>query len=517
MNGATLGSHPTKQAATVAAWAFLVLSPFLLLGVLSLAIGKNVFTGVPVWTDELDYWRAVFSFLHAGPAVGYSGIGELHAAVGTLSVHGLTPILLYAGPAALLGWTFSSIMLINGLWVSLGALTFCLLVRPKALTAVAIGVVLMIYTPVVLYAATAMTELANYGLLLFYLAFMTRLIRTRGRAAADGRATGWRAGLPSLVLASLTVLMCVTYRITYVGLWIPLVLAACDFRWSGKMAACLALALLVSAGAYYVASRFTSPFASGFLYNLLRTGSFALSVKMFLSHAKANLMDYFTLNPAHVMEGLQRVLYWAVAALALLGSFLRAERFGGRFRLRVRFGGFAFLSFLTLFIPFALVICFYETNDWSDYRTLAPFLWLVVAAAILRGRRLMPAVFLAGSALVLAVLMSIPPVGMFGDDNRFTFKTFWKPKYALLAAVEYDPAAIDPYQNAVRTDVFTISTVGLLHPGMGIQTGWFTEGNTGKCRWIMTDYLKIPLTGYELVFKNKAGSVYRLIDAPAKN
>ena len=83
--------------------------------------------------------------------------------------------------------------------------------------------------------------------------------------------------------------------------------------------------------------------------------------------------------------------------------------------------------------------------------------------------------------------------------------------------MEYDPAATDLYQTAVRTDVFTISTVGLLHPGLGIQTGWFTEDNIGKCRWIMTDYLKIPLEGYELVYKNKAGSVYRLIDAPAKD
>ena len=132
MNDMALGRQPQARARTYAAWALLVASPFLLLLCISLAIGKNALAGLPVWTDELDYWRAVYSWLHVGPAAGYSGIAELHAPLGALSVHGLSPILLYALPAAVFGWSLHSITLINALWVSAGALAFCLLARPRA-------------------------------------------------------------------------------------------------------------------------------------------------------------------------------------------------------------------------------------------------------------------------------------------------------------------------------------------------------------------------------------------------
>ena len=261
---------------------------------------------------------------------------------------------------------------------------------------------------------------------------------------------------------------------------------------------------------------YTSPFASGFLYNFLRTGSLSLSVQMFLSHAKANLLDYFVRAPGNPMETLQRALYCTVAGLALAGCALRVEHAGGRLRLRFSFSGFSLLMFLTLFLPFAIVICFYETNDWSDYRTLAPFLWLVAAAYIARGRRFVPAVFAVGSAAILAVLLTLPPVGMYGDTGRFAAPTLTAEGKALCEAVPYDPAARDPYQNAVRTDLFTLETVTALHPGLGLQTGWFTPESIGKSRWILTDFLKTPLEGYELVFKNSAGSVYRLLDAAGR-
>ncbi len=516
MDDMALGGQPKGLARTYAAWALLVASPFLLLLCISLAIGKNALTGLPVWTDELDYWRAVYSWLHVGPAAGYSGIAELHAPLGTLSVHGLSPVLLYALPAAVLGWSYSSITLINALWVSAGALAFCLLAKPRAGTALAVGAMFALYAPVVLYAATSMTELANYGLLLFYMAFVGWLLRARGQAGTAGRKPRAAAGWPALLFGSLTTLLLCAYRITYIGLWIPLLLVACDFRWSGRMALYGVLALLLSAGAYVLMALYTSPFASGFLYNFLRTGSFGLSKRMFLSHAKANLLDYFVRAPGNEMERLQRVLYCTVAGLSLLGSLLRVRREGGRLRLRFGFSGFSLLVFLTLFIPFAIIICFYETNDWSDYRTLAPFLWLAAAAYALRGRRFVPAVFLAGSAAILAVLLTLPSVGMYADTARFAPPALTAEGKALCEAVPYDPAATDPYENAVRTDLFTLETVSALDPGLGLQTGWFTPDTVGKSRWLLTDFLKAPLEGYELVFKNSAGSVYRLLDAAGR-
>lgn len=503
-----------RRALTIAAWALLTASPFLLLGILSLVIGQNAFQSNPVWTDELDYWRSVYSWLHVGAGAGYSGIGELTAKMGNLSVHGLSPIVLYAWFGALFGWGYSGVLWANSVLVAAGSLVFCLLNKPKAGLALLMTLALMLYAPVVLYCATSMTEMANYGLLLFYLAFLLRLWHVRKPARGLlPEALPFTRGLPSMLLCTLAVIISCAYRITYVGLWIPLVIVACDARWSGKTLLWSLWALLVSIFVYYVTALTASPFASGFLYNFLRSDSLTLAFRMFLSHAKANLIDYFVRAPGSQMEALQRMLYCGVAILTLVGTLIRVEKTDGRLRVRVGWSAFSALGFITLFLPFAIVVCAYETNDWSDYRTLAPFLWLVMAAYLARGRRFIPLCYLAGCVAILTVLFTSSPIGAFRDENRFVSEPFTLETQELCSAVHYDPAATDPFVNTVRTDVFTLETVSLLHPGMGIQTGWFTEDTVGKSGWIITDHLKIPLEGYELVLKNKAGSVYRRMAA----
>ena len=71
MNVALHSLNPRKRALTVASWALMVASPFLLLGAVSAVIGQNAFQANPVWTDELDYWRGIFSWLHLGGSAGY--------------------------------------------------------------------------------------------------------------------------------------------------------------------------------------------------------------------------------------------------------------------------------------------------------------------------------------------------------------------------------------------------------------------------------------------------------------
>ena len=141
-----------------ASYGLMVLSPFLLLGVLSLILGRSALDSWPVWTDELDYWRSLQNWNAVGFATGYSGLSEIVPEAGTLSVHGLTAIVFYGWFVKLFGLSHSTIVLCNALWVSLGALLFCLLLKPKPLTCVYISVLLATYAPVVLYAFTSMTQ-----------------------------------------------------------------------------------------------------------------------------------------------------------------------------------------------------------------------------------------------------------------------------------------------------------------------------------------------------------------------
>lgn len=507
--------EPKRRALTVAAWALLIFAPVVLIAAISLVIGRNAFNGYPVWSDEVDYWRSIFTWLHASGTPGYSGVGELAPLMGTLSVHGVTPLLLYGGLARIFGWTFSSITAFNCVWVGAGALTFVALLRPKASVAAWMALMMMLYAPVVLYCTTSMTELANYGLLLFYLAFLGKLWQTRRNASPIGETldapvfSGWLM----MLLGGLTVTLMCAYRITYLGLFLPLVFVALDGRWSGKMFLALLFVMILTLFIYYLTALYTSPFSSGFLYNFLRAGSLRMAAKMFLSHAKSNLMDYFLRAPANPMETYQRYLYGGMSLLFLLGSFVKVEFSKKHFHFHFGLDKLSIGAFLTLFLPFAVVVCAYETTDWSDYRALAPFLWLTAAVFLLRGRKLLPGVFLLSSAVILGLMLLGEPVGAYRDEYRFTQPPFSAEAQELCQAVQYDPSADDPYANTVRTDYYTLESVASLDPGIGIETGWFTQDTVGKSRWVLTDHLRIPLEGYELVLKNKSGSVYRLIDS----
>ncbi|MDD3214431.1 MAG: hypothetical protein PHY64_12195, partial [Eubacteriales bacterium] len=73
MNASLYTLSKKRRVLTLAGWVFMIASPFLLLAAVSAAIGQNAFQANPVWTDELDYWRGVFSWLNAGGTTGYSG------------------------------------------------------------------------------------------------------------------------------------------------------------------------------------------------------------------------------------------------------------------------------------------------------------------------------------------------------------------------------------------------------------------------------------------------------------
>ncbi len=475
-----------RRALTAAAYFTLILTPFLAVGLVSLFLGKNGFAAVPIWSDELDYWRSVYSFVHYGMHTGYIGIGELPPEIGVLSVHGPGPLLLYAWFAKLFGWGYSSILLVNALWVSAGAGALLLLVRPKARTAVLLALSMLFYAPFILYCCTSMTELANYGLLMLYAGLLYRL---------------WeKVTLPVLLGALAAVLFLSVYRILYFLLFIPVAVFACDRKISWKLVLWLAAIVVVSFFINYGMRLVTSPYESGFLYHFLRAG-FREAARMFWFHALNNLHAYFVLALANTSEVVQRWLYCGMLLFTLLGVIVsKKERF--------LYG----LGFLLLLLPWLIIILFYEAQDWADYRSLAPFLWLVTALFVLRGQKLLPIAYFAGCAAVAVVLLTGAPEGAFADENRFDRKPFSAELQTLCEAIIYDPNAEDPFQNTVRTEIMEIQVMAQLHPGLGVQSGIMYENNTGKCRWILTRFLRIYMTGFETVTDNMAGGLYKKID-----
>ena len=488
-----------KRFGTLASWALLISVPFLQLGIISLLIGKNAFAAYPVWSDEMDHWRSLFSWVEAGLPRGYNGIGEYPPLVGTLGVRGLTPLLLYGGFAKVFGLGFHSIVLCNALWISLGALVLCLLVRPKASQALLLAGLLLAYAPAVLYCVTSMTELFNYGILMLYLGLLLRYYHTGGKV--------------SWVLAWVTAAFACLYRIPYGTLFLPLAWLGGGSRFSRKTLLYGLLAAALSVGLYFLAAAFAAPAPYGFLYHWLRTKDPATFFRMFFSHAKSNLSDYFLRSTGSPVQDALRWLYTGLMALALGVSFLRLEKKEKRRRLGFGLDKPHLACFLLLFVPFAMVVMLEEANDWVDFRTLAPFLWGAAALLALRGRKALPVLALAGSLAMVLWLAALPPQGAYEDEYRFTRQPDTQRVQEACEAILYDPQALTPWDNTIRADLCTLQTISQIDPRMGLLYGWFTPETTGKSRWILTDHLKIVVQGYERVDEGPEAKVYRHVQA----
>ena len=491
---------PRRRTATLLGWGLLIASPFLLLAAVSLVTGRNAFATYPVWSDELDYWRNLFTWDAVGFHTGYNGMLEEFARVGTLGAHGFTAVMLYGWFVKLFGLGYHTIVICNAVWVSLGAAAYCALIRPRPARSALLALCLLLYAPAVLYCASSMTEMFNYALILFYLAFL---------GAYHRRRRPWW-----LLLSCLTVAVGCLYRITYFLLFIPVILCYARMKPGLRMALAALAAAAVSLGCYLVTSAVTAPYTQGFLYHLLRAPDVGAFVQMLLSHTKSNLMDYFVNTIGTSTEHAFHWLYLGTAGLCLAGSFVAVERRDGRLTLRRRFQPRLMGCFLVLMAAFSLIVILYETNDWSDFRTLSPFLWLTLAYLITAGRMAVPRVAAAGMAAMLAVMLALPPTGMFADMAHFE-----QPEYSEDLAqtiAEYlvpDPDAENPLTNTVRLDVNTLQAMEQIPPEFGLQYGWFTTESTGKSRWILTDHLKCAVNGYERLTDMSGYKVYRLIES----
>lgn len=484
-----------QQVSTLLCRALMIAAPFVLLGVISLAVGANAFGAYPVWSNELGYWRSLFSWQNAGLHTGYSGLLEFVPAVGTLGLDGVAPILIYGWFVRLFGLNHNTLLLCNAVWLSLAAAVFCVLRKPKAGTALWMTALEVLYVPIILYCTTSMTELFDYALLLLYLSFFLCYAQEKRVWA-----------LPVCVL--LVILGCL-YRPLYGLLFLPLALVFGRYRLSGRTVLATAVFAALFAITCWFGIRHSAPDAQRFMYHLLNAPDVSTFVRMLLSHSKANLNDFF-LRTVSPIEAAQRWLYCCITLLCLVGAFVRPRRTNGKLRLQTGFDGACLCCFLLLFAAFGLVIMLYAASDWRDYRRLAPMLWLVLMFLAARSRLTLPALGLTASVATLALLIAIGPIGAFADAYRFTPAPVSPALSEAIAAITYDDTAADPFHNTVRTDVESLQTLRELNPALGVQTGWFTTETTGKSRWILTDHLKCPVSGYERVTETEGYKVYRL-------
>lgn len=473
-------------------WAVLITAPFWLLGVISLIIGQNAFAANPVWADEVTNWRTLFSWDQAGLHTGANGAFELSALWGRLGTSGIAPILLYGWLVKPFGLSVHTILLGNALWLSLSALVFCAVRRPRPAVALSFTGLMTLYSPILLYCTTSMTELTGYALMLLYMTFLFSYHEKRRPL--------------SLVLCILTMIVGCFYHPLFALLVVPAVLVISRFGWNKTLAVCIPSAIVLAVGCLWVRKNTCAPLASSFTYHLSNVENFSVWLQMVLSHGKMNLMDFFS-GSGTLIELLFFALYLLTALVCLLVACLPLGKRNKGFR-KNHLG-----CFLVLLAALGLTCAFDEIRDWRGLRALAPFLWLVLGYLTIRRRVVVSTGALVLSAAMAVVLLVTPSVGAYQDTNRYQPISDDPALSRALQMIQYDQTATDPFANTVRTDAsYQMQFARELNPAIGVQSGWFSTDTTGRSRWILTDQLKCVLNGYECVADTDGYKVYRLIE-----
>ncbi len=492
----------------LAAWIFLVSAPWLLLFLVAAVRNMPLLGGAPVWNDEVSIWRTLYSFSQCGFDVGSSGINEYTSAIGGFTAHGVGRILLYGGLALLFGVAENSVVLFNTLLMSLSLAFLVWKLRPGTLPSLALAAAYLGYAPLVLYAATSMSEISNYALLLCYVAFLVAFQRTGLRRNIAG--------------AFIVALLLSFYRVNHIVLYIPLALSFCDYRLSKRMLFWMCAAMLAMIVTYFAVMQFSAPYPFGFLFMLTHARSITAAAGMVIKHSLQNVLTFFNIVSASAAEVVLRYSYFSVTIFCLFGGFLRRERTGGNlgFRLRRREAPdrIYMTAFLLLVLVLALVVGAYDVYGWRDYRSLAPVLWCAAAYLLLMRRR--PAVFLAslGMLLMMAVtLLAWPPV----FEQRLRPVASSEPAHqGLLALTGRMTVAERPsgrYENSVGVRDLTFELAGGLHPAFGLHIILPMRSGTAKqCRYILATGELEEIEGYEVVERNGYGVLFVRADGNQK-
>lgn len=357
----------------------LIALPWLALLLLSIVSGNNCFVGQPLWSDELDYWREMYSFTYAPDHdFGYYGFENAPATVGTWGCHGIAPLLVYGFWALLFGWTSYSIVLCNAFFCSLGIAVFILLARPDVRQSLIVALLWLMYPPLLLYAPTSMMELPQYACLFVYLGLVIR---------------SWEhASKPCFILAFASVVFMAGLRLSNIVFFAPLILMGSRFKIGRKFLILSAISLVLSVVSYLFFWMFCAGYPFGFLSSLGTQEGLLDKIVVVFAHGAGNLINFISRGDG-IAQVSQRYAYIfvliACSFFALVG-FVRHRRGCDQHVVLTRVC--AAIAF-TMFFAWAIVVLVYDVFDWRDYRTLAPILFsalivLVMTAPTASGRRI---------------------------------------------------------------------------------------------------------------------------------
>lgn len=436
----------------VCAALFFIASPLIIMLVLSLLSGHNMFLSKPYLNDEVDYWRVMYSVSECGFDFGPTGgLPGRNAPIGPLESHGLGPLAAWLWYALLFPFTESALVIASFVLLTLSILLFCLIAKPSARQAGLMAIFTLLFPPLVRYINLSMMEIPCYAAVIVYTAVLYRYEQTRT--------------VPWLLLVFISGLYCSVLRLSNVVLFFPAILIFCDNRWSWKLFICLvAYALGVLLLNSFV-NLFIAPYPD-FVSSLSYCSSFkelAFTLLRNLFGNIRNMLDPF--SDGSLPQAVARYYYLIIVLFLLAAAFFKIG--GSRLRLTWRWEYVGMLGVAAGCL--ALVLFLYDVFDWRDYRTLSPIAFMLILWLLLRWPQEGRSFKLALAALMLfGALMAPDSYIHAAQDDRFFDTGRTGADYSQLFSSE--PCTLGLYG-----DTYPLALAMDVPPQVGISSGLYDD------------------------------------------
>jgi len=464
----------------------LVASPWIVLFITTTLIAHHsVFQSVPCWSDELGYWHEILSFTRKGIDFGYYTMNEALPANLSFGTHGFGTVSVYALFGKIFGWKAYSIILANGLFMSLAFIFITLLLNISTKKLLYILFFYLTYTPVILFTPTSMTEMLNVSVLLVYIGLLHYYFKK-----------GEKKWLVVLIILCTAISF---IRIIYIILFLPLLFKRTNgFKFDLKFLVFFLLWIVFGCLLFILNNLFVSPYPDSFLNDLLHSDGFTDFISNFSTHFVENTLNL--INP--VSENCIQVLQRYFLICFILISFLKSNIIQSKFKkMDVEY----FNVFLILFLFVMINIGGYDVFDWRDYRVLAPVLLGCSVYLILNDKFSSVHISLIFNFIGILFLFLSP-----GIMETFNKDRYIKPvENTVLSHLEYTEHPVSRFENTIAVQQFTTNIVLSIPAGTGITFSEMLSDNL-RSRYIYSAKI-LKLSTYKLIDSNKSGYLYQKI------
>lgn len=451
-----------------------ILSPAILsIVLLQVARGQWLTEAYPFWSDEIWYWHEAQSFAQVGLNSGYYTVKEIPAPLGFshFNAWGIFIPMFYGIFAKLFGWSLSSMVILNLVFLTAAVALLLYAMRPTIEQLLMLLALLLSYSPIWLYSFTSMLPMMQMGIGIALAAGFIVVSREREKTPRKV----WIALAIGIALAGLE-------RLTWTILYLPLILLLAPRITAKRIAAAFTLT-----GIAFLTATALLVLTAGHYPNFF--GQVLAAFRQDIPEGFSLLWQNITTNINLWDEGDTFEIYFRQIILLMLGLLLA---FGGYFFWKKREGINAVALCLYMLAAYCvLTIVIYDVKLSRDFRLFAPIVLFVLVIAIAYRWRLLLAPIFIGFLLMLPSTWHVYNIWVewhLDPAGRNAYYA-WGTEFAKV--IEYEPDAANPWCNTLLHShlyLWTQTSIVMSMPtGIGLSTT-FEQADMPppyQARWLM--------------------------------